>query len=180
MTPFELLAAIWLVSALAMALVWALSMRLNNVGYVDVAWAALMAVAAVMAGVFGSGAVLPRLLVATMGSIWGLRLSLHLLVRVRHEPEDGRYQSLRATWGGSAAKFFVFFQMQALVVALFSLPFIAAASRRGDRLDGYAIAAVAIWVLAVAGESLADRQLARFRADPGNRGKTCRVGLWSW
>lgn len=180
MTPFELLGGIWLVSAVAMAIVWAVSMRVDNIGYVDVAWAALMAVAALMAGAFGSGSELPRVLAAAMGSIWGTRLSLHLLVRVLHEPEDGRYQSLRATWGGSAAKFFAFFQMQALVVALFSVPFVAAASRHGDRFDGYAIAAILVWLLGLAGESLADRQLARFRSDPGNRGKTCRVGLWSW
>jgi steroid 5-alpha reductase family enzyme len=30
----------------------------------------------------------------------------------------------------------------------------------------------------VLGEWTADRQLARFRADPANRGKTCRAGLW--
>ena len=28
------------------------------------------------------------------------------------------------------------------------------------------------------GESVADGQLARFEADPGNRGKVCRQGLW--
>jgi steroid 5-alpha reductase family enzyme len=33
--------------------------------------------------------------------------------------------------------------------------------------------------VAIAGEAIADRQLARFRAHPANRGKTCRVGLWS-
>ena len=26
----------------------------------------------------------------------------------------------------------------------------------------------------------ADRQLARFKADPANAGLTCRVGLWRW
>ena len=29
-------------------------------------------------------------------------------------------------------------------------------------------------------ESLADSQLARFRANPANRGKTCRSGLWRY
>jgi steroid 5-alpha reductase family enzyme len=175
-----LLGLIWLVSAIGMAIVWAVSMRVNNVGYVDVAWAGLMAVAALLAGAFGSGSELSRALVALMGSVWGMRLCLHLLVRVLHEAEDGRYQSLRAAWGSSRWKFFVFFQMQAVVVALFSVPFLAAASRLDTHPDGWAIIAVLVWLLAVSGESLADRQLARFRADPANRGKTCRAGLWSW
>ena len=34
--------------------------------------------------------------------------------------------------------------------------------------------------MAVLGETIADRQLARFRADPENRGKTCNQGLWRY
>lgn len=180
MSVFALVGGIWLVSALAMAAVWAISMRVRNVGYVDVAWAFLMGLAAVLAGVFGDGAQLPRALVAVFGGLWGVRLGVHLLERVRHEAEDGRYQALRATWGGSPAKFFVFFQMQALVVALFALPFVAAASRSSPALDGWVVAAIATWAMAVGGEALADRQLARFRADPAHRGRTCRQGLWAW
>lgn len=180
MTTFHLLLLVWAVSALVMVAVWAVSMRVANVGYVDVAWAALMAVAALLAGALGQGGELPRLLVALLGSLWGMRLSLHLLVRVLHEPEDGRYQALRAQWSGSASRFFVFFQMQAVVVALFALPFIAAASRHSPELDVWTVVAVAVWILAVGGEWLADRQLAAFRADAGNRGKTCRAGLWAW
>ena len=35
-------------------------------------------------------------------------------------------------------------------------------------------------MVAVAGEALADRQLAAFQADPGSRGGTCRAGLWPY
>jgi steroid 5-alpha reductase family enzyme len=37
-----------------------------------------------------------------------------------------------------------------------------------------------IWATAVIGETTADRQLARFRAQPENRGKTCNQGLWRY
>lgn len=175
-----LLLLIWQVSAVAMALTWAVSMRVANVGYVDVAWAGLMAVAALLAGTLGDGAELHRGLVAALGALWGTRLSLYLLGRVLHEPEDGRYQALRAQWHGSPAKFFAFFQLQAIVVALFALPFIAAAGHHGRDIDGWIMAAILVWITSVGGEAVADRQLARFRADPANRGKTCRTGLWNW
>jgi steroid 5-alpha reductase family enzyme len=175
-----LLLTIWAVSAVAMAIVWAISMRVDNVGYVDVAWAGLMALAALLAGALAEGAELPRGLVALFGGLWGTRLCLHLLQRVLREPEDGRYQALRARWQGSRSKFFVFFQMQAVVVALFSLPFIAAASRHDNGMNVWIIAAAATWLLSVGGESLADRQLDAFRAEASNRGKTCRAGLWGW
>jgi steroid 5-alpha reductase family enzyme len=35
-------------------------------------------------------------------------------------------------------------------------------------------------MIAVGGEALADFQLHRFKADPANRGKTCRAGLWNY
>jgi steroid 5-alpha reductase family enzyme len=86
---------------------------------------------------------------------------------------------LRERWQGSPARFFLFFQLQALVVALFAVPFFAAASQ--PDLDArWIAAAAACWLLSLGGETLADRQLARFRADPANRGRTCRDGLWGW
>src|SRR5207342_2057347 len=145
MSLAQLLLIIWLVSALSMVVTWSISMRTNNVGYVDVAWAALMAVAALLVGTLAEGAEMPRGLVALFGSLWGTRLCLHLLRRVLHEPEDGRYQALRASWQGSRGKFFVFFQMQAVVVALFCLPFIAAASRHDNAFCTWTLAAIAVW-----------------------------------
>ena len=37
-----------------------------------------------------------------------------------------------------------------------------------------------VWLISVFGEYVADRQLATFRADPNNKGKTCRAGLWAY
>lgn len=174
------LLAIFVASSLVMGVVWAIAMRVRNVGYVDVAWAGLMAASALYVGAVGMGSELPRLLVAMFGSLWGTRLCLYLLKRVLHEPEDGRYQALRARWNGSPARFLVFFQMQAVIVTLFSLPYLAAASRHGNAINAWTLLAVATFVISVGGESLADRQLMQFRADPGNRGRTCRSGLWAW
>lgn len=171
---------VWLMAAVVMTLAWYFSMRVKNVGYVDVVWAGLMAAAAILVSYQGSGSDIPRVLVALFGGIWGARLCIHLLKRVLHEAEDGRYQALRATWNGSPAKFFIFFQMQALIVVLFSIPFYAAASRHSSEINLWTIAAIATWLISVFGEYLADEQLAKFRADPGNRGKTCRSGLWAY
>jgi len=171
---------VWVMSALVMTAAWYFSMRVKNIGYVDVVWAGLMAAAAVLVSYEGDGSDLPRMYVALLGGIWGARLCIHLLTRVLHEAEDGRYQALRATWNGSPARFFVFFQMQALVVTLFSIPFFAAASRHSGDIGGWTLAALAVWLGSVFGEYLADRQLAKFRADPNNKGKTCRVGLWAY
>jgi steroid 5-alpha reductase family enzyme len=69
---------------------------------------------------------------------------------------------------------------QAAFVAIFSLPFLVAASNHATQGNGWLVAAVLVWALSLGGESLADRQLAAFRADPANRGHACRAGLWRY
>ena len=94
-----------------------------------------------------------------------------------NEREDGRYAHLRAHWNGHQGKFFAFFQVQALSVALFSLPFLIAANNPVESITVWIVLGVSLWLLSLVGESIADMQLARYRADPRNRGKTCRAGL---
>jgi len=180
MTLWQHVLLVWLVAAVVMTAGWALSFKRGNAGWVDVFWAGLMAATALYAGSFSDGAALNRWLVAMMGGLWGARLSLHLLHRVLGEPEDGRYRALREHWNGDQRRFFAFFQAQALIVALFSIPLLVAASNPVPGMRPLAVLAIAVWLVAVGGEALADRQLARFRALPRNRGRTCRTGLWGW
>jgi steroid 5-alpha reductase family enzyme len=147
---------------------------------VDVLWAKGVGASALLLALLGDGASMPRIALAVLGGLWGSRLALHLWHRVRSEPEDGRYQHLRKHWNGHQGKIFGFFQFQALLIVLFALPFVAVSVNPAPQGWGWLIAAVAMWLLSVGGESLADRQLARFRADPANKGKTCRDGLWRY
>ena len=159
-----------LVAALVMALVWLLQWRSRNAGFVDVAWALMLGSAALGFGWFAKGDVATRIAVAVLGGLWGFRLGLHLLHRVLREPEDGRYAHLRAHWQGDQGKFFGFFMVQALLVVLFAIPMLAAAQNPTPLDLPHLLVAVAIWCLALGGESLADAQLDAFRRDPANRG----------
>ena len=85
-------------AALAMAGVFLVQLRTRNAGWVDVAWSYLMAGAATVYALSGDGALLPRVLVAILAGVWGLRLGTHLWIRVSREPEDGRYRYLREHW----------------------------------------------------------------------------------
>lgn len=159
---------------------WLYQQRTRNAGIVDVVWALSLGGAAIFVAVTGQGAVLPRLLLAVMAGAWGLRLGLHLWRRYRGEPEDGRYAQLRIRWGNAPAKWFGMFQFQALLIALFALPYLAVAQNPNGAWQAVYFAAVAVWVISVAGEAWADHQLSRFRADSDNAGKTCRAGLWRY
>ena len=169
-----------LYAVVVMSIGWAWQRRHRNIGIVDVLWAKGLAAAALLLAWLGDGAALPRISLAVLGGVWANRLALHLWQRVRHEIEDGRYAYLREHWHSHQGKIFGFFMAQALLVVLFALPFVAVASNPRTDAYGLVIAAVAVWLLSVIGESVADRQLARFRANPTNKGRTCRHGLWRY
>lgn len=179
MSVWHTFLVIWLVAAWVMTAGWAWQWRKKNAGIVDVLWSVGVGGSAVWAALAGAGAPLTRAVLAVLGGAWGVRLAWHLWKRVRGEPEDGRYRALREHWQGHQGKFFGFFQFQAFLVAMFAVPFTAVAANPEANLP-MIVVAIAIWVIGVAGESLADRQLARFRAEPTHRGKTCRHGLWRY
>ena len=166
-------------SALTMLCVWAWSRRVRNLGYVDVAWALLLGVAAVAAACSGAGSTPARAAVGVLVPLWSLRLAHHLFVRVHGRPEDGRYRHLRERWNDRQGMFLLFFESQTPIVLLLSLPMLVAAANPNPS-PGLWSAALLVWLLSVGGETLADRQLASWLADPANRGRTCRHGLWAW
>ena len=171
-----------LVASVSMAFLWALAVRIGDASHVDVAWAMLIACSAILYALLADGATAHRLLAALLASIWGFRLGLYLLFnRVLGRPEDGRYATLREKWGANANRNFAgFFQFQAAFVVFFSLPFALMAQDPADGLGVVEWLGAAVWAIGNAGVIASDRQLARWRANPENNGKTGRAGLWSW
>lgn len=176
-----LLGAAWALAAVVMLLLWLRQRRTQDATPVDVGWAALLGLIATLYALLSSGLPARRALVVLMVLSATWRLALHLwLDRARKGVEDGRYAELRAKWGARAdLKFFGFFQAQALLDVLLSVPFLLACARR-EPLDGFDLAALLLWIAGFVGEALADLQLAAFKVDPANRGRTCRRGLWAF
>ena len=166
----------------AMAVLWVVQVRIRDATHVDVAWAVLVACAAILYALVADGDVAHRVLAAVLASVWGFRLGAYLFFdRVLGREEDGRYGTLRAKWGSSAnARFFVFFQAQALFVVFFSLPFAFIALDPDSGFGAVAWIGVAVWAVGNFGATVSDRQLAQWRANPSNEGKTARGGLWGW
>lgn len=165
-----------------MLLLWLIHLPMRNAAIVDAGWAGGLALLGAIYAVVGGGYPPRALLVASMALLWGLRLALYLLfTRVIGHPEEGRYVQLRREWGGNLPlKFLAFFQFQALLCILLSIPFLVAALNAQPRLAFHEYAAVALWLAAFLGELFADRQLHVFKANPANRSQTCRAGLWRY
>jgi len=165
-----------------MAGFWLHQARTLSANLVDVAWAAGTGGLGVVFAIVGDGDLVRRVLLGLMTGVWGLRLAWYISGRARRHPqEDGRYRYLREHWStGTQFKFFWFYQVQGLTVMLFSLPFWVIANTAKPAPLGVIAAALLIWLVALSGEAIADRQLAAWRANPANRGVTCRAGLWRY
>lgn len=182
MTPWTLALSGWLGAAILMLAAYGLARAKKDAGIVDVTWAASVGLLGIYFAVFAGGEVHRRVLIAALVAIWSFRLAGYLLVdRFLRGPEDGRYQMLRSRFAGRANVFFFgFFQLQAFWAVLFAVPLLPGLFLAKPFPAWSDAAGVAVWLVAVIGEGVADRQLARFRREPGHRGKTCRAGLWRY
>ena len=104
-------------SLLFASMLWLVSVRKENVAFVDVGWPIIFWFAAVL---FFQANTEPRS-VAWVGlamiSLWALRLTLHVLVRNAGRPEDRRYREIREKFnpGFRWKSLFVIFWFQAVL-----------------------------------------------------------------
>ena len=161
--------------------VWGRQLRTRNAGMVDPVWSYSVGALGVLYAACANGDPLARWAVALGGGLWGLRLGTHLWRRNAGHPEDARYRRLRDEWGAAANRnMFWFFQLQAVFAIILSLGVLVVAYRAQPPATFWLLAALAVWILSVAGEGVADAQLKRFKDDPANQGKVCRAGLWRY
>lgn len=181
--PWQALLITWAGAALVMFAFWLVQRRTRTAGIVDVVWALATPAAAIGLIIAASGGAPERgVLLALLIGLWGIRLGLHLFERLRREREDGRYLAMKQAMGENRVQpvMFAFFQVQALWAVLFALPVAAASLAPRGALDWLDAAGAAVWLLAMGGEWMADRQLAAFRAHPESPGRVCRRGLWAY
>ncbi|NBV85671.1 MAG: DUF1295 domain-containing protein, partial [Verrucomicrobia bacterium] len=145
-----------LLAIAAFALVWAVCVRIRNYGFLDVAFSYGVAVLAPLYAATAPAFGLRQALFTAVGVAWSLRLGTYILLRVlRHHPEeDVRYETLRKRWPGPGM-FLLFFEMQALLVVLFSLPFLFAAFHSEPGITPLEVAGLSLAALALFGESVA-------------------------
>jgi steroid 5-alpha reductase family enzyme len=169
------------VAALMLA-TWVESLRRRDASIVDVVWGPAFVVVALIAALVGDEDAELRWLLLGLTATWGLRLGWHLFRRKLLEPEeDRRYAAMRARWGEHFAwwSLGMVFGVQGLGVMTVSLPIQEAATRAAD-LGPAVIPGVVVFLVGLAFETIGDAQLARFKADPANRGQVMDRGLWRY
>lgn len=179
---------IWLqalmVIMIMMTSLWIVSVIIKNVSIVDLFWG----LGFVLTGwyyYFHTEGFEPRkLILMIMVTIWGLRLSGYLTWRNAGREEDFRYQQFRQSYGVKRYWWISFFQtflLQGVLMWLVSAPLLGAQYYAGNNHIGIAdFLGIVLFFIGMTFETGGDMQLARFKADPANKGKILNKGFWRY
>ena len=165
---------------------WLLSIRIRDVSIIDIFWGPAFGLVALVGWALsdGQGVESRRLLVTVLTVVWSLRLGLFLAWRNLGKGEDPRYTAaFRARYPTNLHRHTLtkVFLLQGALVWLISTPVqLAQHLARPEALGITAYTGALLWLIGFAFEAVADRQLARFRSDPANRGRVMDRGLWRY
>jgi steroid 5-alpha reductase family enzyme len=179
--PFGVAAlAIWA----CMTLLWLVSLRLQDASIVDAFWGTgFVIVNAIYAALTPGGLVGRRALITVLVTVWGLRLSAHILRRNWGRPEDPRYHQWREEEGARWwwLSYLRVFLLQGGLICVISAPLLAVhASASPAPMTALDLVAIALWSVGFFFEAVGDAQLARFKANPANQGQVLDRGVWRY
>lgn len=167
-----------------MTLLWLVSLRIEDASIVDIFWGTGFVISAWVYYLLAPDGYIPRkLLLVGIVTIWGLRLSIHIGQRNLGKGEDFRYQKWRQENGERwwYLSFTRVFLLQGALMWVIGLPLLAAQYYpTPERLTWLDWLGLGVWVVGFYFEAIGDWQLARFKADPRNKGKLLMSGVWRY
>jgi steroid 5-alpha reductase family enzyme len=184
MTFFETYAQALIVILGMMTVLWLISIFMKNVSIVDIFWGLGFALAAGVYFFHTDGYFVRRILITTLVSVWGVRLSLYIAWRNSGKGEDFRYRQFRKKYGERHYWWISFFQTflpQGILMWLISAPLLGAqyfASQKSVTLLD--ILGIIFWIIGIVFEAGGDFQLAKFKSNPENKGKVLNTGFWRY
>ncbi|MGH9841648.1 MAG: DUF1295 domain-containing protein [Blastocatellia bacterium] len=171
------------VIAIALLLLWLLSLKLKDASIVDIFWGLGFVLIAATSYRLTDGFAGRKLLLTALVVVWGGRLAGYLARRNIGKGEDYRYQAMRKRHGERfpIVSLYLVFGFQGVLMWIISLPLQAAQmATQPDRLTLLDWLGVLLWIIGFAFETIGDWQLARFKSDPANKGKVMDRGLWAY
>lgn len=144
-----------------------------GVGFVIIAWVTTYQI---------GGLDLRSAVLATLVTIWGLRLSIYLGWRNFGESEDRRYAQMRDKHGKRFwwVSLFTVFLLQGALMWFISLTFQLGMHEGGTSLSWIAWLGIFVWCVGFYFESVGDYQMARFKARADSQGSVMSEGLWRY
>ena len=168
---------------MAATLAWVLSVKRRDASIADVCWGFGFVLLAWLYCLLAPTLAVRSGLVAALTTLWGARLSLHICRRNNGKGEDPRYQAMRASHGPAFwwRSLFSVFWLQGVILWFVALPLLVAVRATQPRgLTSADALGIALFAVGFAFEVVGDSQLARFKAEPANRGRVLDRGLWRY
>ena len=172
-----------LVIFILVTLLWLYSVKIKNVSIIDIFWGMGFVIVNAIYGYYSGEYTERQLLLLILVSIWGIRLSAYLGWRNWGQPEDYRYQQFRQDYGPERYWWFSYFQvflLQGGLVLIVSLPLLAVHANPSAGLNLLDYFGIGIWCIGFLFEAGGDYQLAKFKANPENKGKVLDHGFWKY
>jgi steroid 5-alpha reductase family enzyme len=166
-----------------MLVLWLVSLWRRNASIVDAFWGPGFSLIAIASFLLTDGFEPRRILITAMAVIWGGRLGIYILWRNWGHGEDFRYAAMREHHGERFwwRSLFTVFALQGILMWIISMPLqLAQLAPAPGKLTWFDFLGLAVWLVGFVFEAGGDWQLARFKADPANRGKVMDRGLWRY
>jgi steroid 5-alpha reductase family enzyme len=171
----------------AFTALWALSVPRRDAGIVDFYWGPGFVVIAWLGWLLSEPRLVTDLVLVLPITLWGLRLGWYM-VRRHGGAEDARYAAMRERHGSAfvGKSLWMVFWLQAAIQWIASTPALVVMAAPGGLkalqiisplTPAIVASGLALFFAGFALEAAADRAVARFKADPANRGALLTSGL---
>ncbi len=170
-------------AAAMFAALWVVGLVKRDASVVDPFWGTGCVALALFWYVRGGAETEGALVQLPAVALWGVRLSAYLLWRNWGTGEDFRYRAMRerAPRAFPWTSLLTVFLLQAGILWVVAMPILAVQSAAHPTARSpWDVLGLALFVVGFAFEAIGDAQMARFKADPENRGKVNDRGLWRY
>jgi steroid 5-alpha reductase family enzyme len=171
----------WVIASLIMLVLWLIYLYKDDPSIVDIGWGISIGCAASWMYYSVPELGLRQLVLLFFVTCWSLRLSTLLIARMLKGQKDKRYFELSSIWQNRIRwKYFLFFQAQALSVAVLVVPFALVYLATELSWTSWDTVGVAVFTIGLFGEAIADQQMVHFRSKAGTEKNVCDIGLWRY
>jgi len=173
------LLALGLICSLAFV-TWIVSLWRRDVSIVDGMWPVFIGSAGLCYAILAPSPGGMALAALALLVAWAVRLCLHITIRNHGQPEDRRYQEIRANNQPNfeIKSLYIVFGLQAALAWIVALPFMVIVNADGG-LFALELLGLALAAFGVVFEAVADWQLEQFKKR-GTQGRVLDTGLWRY
>lgn len=173
-----------LIIFILVTLLWLVSVIIKDVSIVDLFWGAGFVIVNAVYFFLSGDYYTRKILLIGLVSLWGLRLAIYLSWRNIGKGEDFRYREFRRKYGPDRYWWISFFQtflLQGALMMFVSLPLLGVHTEsKSNDLHWLDFLGLAVYIIGFSFEAGGDYQLARFKRNPGNKGKVLDTGFWKY